>query len=184
MALSWESYTSKCSFLQSSSFLGIEGKVTVLSSDWQTERWDLSCLELCCTEHATYPFFMDIARVAVQDPSWSAQRQLVKSVFTSASSKISGNRWDSERCSGDKGNHSKERNWVQYFEIFRHVMLIYISLKFQCFMETYGFGFSSRRKIETQKSMFHLQKWDLHFQKLHFHLQKLLLPKCLRIWAC
>lgn len=40
--------------------------MTVLSSDWQTERWDLSCLELCCTEHATYPFFMDIARVAMQ----------------------------------------------------------------------------------------------------------------------
>lgn len=52
----------------------------------------------------------------MQNLSWSAQRQLVKSVFTFASSKMSGNHWDSERCSGDKENHSKGRNQVHYFE--------------------------------------------------------------------
>lgn len=66
VALRWESHTSKCSFLQSLSFVGIEGKMTALSSDWQAEHWDSSCLELCCIKCATYPFPMDIARVAMQ----------------------------------------------------------------------------------------------------------------------
>lgn len=50
--------------------------------------------------------------------SWSAQRQTVKSVFSSACSLKLGNRWDSGRCSGDKDNHTKERNRVQYLELF------------------------------------------------------------------
>lgn len=40
--------------------------MTALSSDCQTEHWDSSWLEPCCTEHVTYPFLLEIAGVAMQ----------------------------------------------------------------------------------------------------------------------